>query len=236
MDGWIKLHRKIADNWLWADKPFSKGQAWIDLLLLANHDDKKVLRGSTLVDCKRGTHITSILKLSTRWGWSRKKVSSFLDVLENEKMLEQKRTTNDTTITIVKYSDFQDKGTTKEQQKNSRGTTKEQQKNTNKNVKNDKNVKNISNRGFTPPTLENVIGYCQERANKVDPNKFFDFYTSKGWMVGKNKMKDWKAAVRNWERSDKVSSKPNQFTNFSQTKMDSELDLLDQILQEEING
>lgn len=52
---------------------------------------------------------------------------------------------------------------------------------------------------FTPPTLAEVQAYCRERKNRVDPNRFVDFYASKGWMVGKNKMKDWRAAVRNWE-------------------------------------
>lgn len=55
---------------------------------------------------------------------------------------------------------------------------------------------------FAPPTIEEVTAYCRERGNKVDPQKFTDFYTMKGWMVGKNKMKDWKAAVRTWERSE----------------------------------
>ena len=55
---------------------------------------------------------------------------------------------------------------------------------------------------FAPPTIEEVTAYCRERGNKVDPQKFVDFYTMKGWMVGKNKMKDWKAAVRTWERSE----------------------------------
>ena len=55
---------------------------------------------------------------------------------------------------------------------------------------------------FAPPTVEEVKGYCEERGNKVDPQKFVDFYTMKGWMVGKNKMKDWRAAVRTWERSE----------------------------------
>lgn len=56
---------------------------------------------------------------------------------------------------------------------------------------------------FKPPTLEQVREYCQERDNSVDPEAWIDFYTSKGWMVGKNKMKDWKAAVRTWEKSDR---------------------------------
>lgn len=55
---------------------------------------------------------------------------------------------------------------------------------------------------FTPPTVEDVFLYCVERKNTVDPQRFVDFYTSKGWMVGKTKMKDWKAAVRNWEKSE----------------------------------
>ena len=53
---------------------------------------------------------------------------------------------------------------------------------------------------FTPPSLDDVKAYCEERGNNVDPERFVDFYESKGWMIGKNKMKDWKAAVRTWEK------------------------------------
>ena len=60
-----------------------------------------------------------------------------------------------------------------------------------------------NNKRFTPPTLEEVKTYCTERNNDIDPERFIDFYESKGWMVGKNKMKDWKAAVRSWEKRDK---------------------------------
>lgn len=56
---------------------------------------------------------------------------------------------------------------------------------------------------FVPPTLEQVTSYCSERQNNVDPQRFIDFYESKGWMVGKNKMKDWQAAVRTWEQRNK---------------------------------
>lgn len=54
---------------------------------------------------------------------------------------------------------------------------------------------------FTPPTLEEVKAYCIERKNNVDPERFIDYYTSNGWLVGKTKMKDWKAAVRTWEKN-----------------------------------
>lgn len=52
---------------------------------------------------------------------------------------------------------------------------------------------------FTPPTIEEVTTYCKDRSTNVDPNKWHNFYTAKNWMIGKNKMKDWKAAVRTWE-------------------------------------
>ena len=59
---------------------------------------------------------------------------------------------------------------------------------------------------FSPPTLDEVRAYCHERGNKVDAERFVDFYASKGWKVGNQPMKDWKAAVRTWERDDR--SKP----------------------------
>ena len=52
---------------------------------------------------------------------------------------------------------------------------------------------------FTPPDIDEVRAYCKDRANGIDPDEWYDFYASKGWMVGKNKMVDWKAAVRTWE-------------------------------------
>lgn len=71
------------------------------------------------------------------------------------------------------------------------------------NVKEKENIKeNIKRKIFQAPTVEDVRKYCVERGNKVDPQSFIDFYESKGWMIGKNHMKDWKAAVRTWERSE----------------------------------
>ena len=65
----------------------------------------------------------------------------------------------------------------------------------------DKDISKKRVHKFTPPTLEEVSSYCLERKNTVNPQKFIDHYTSNGWMVGRNKMKDWKASVRTWEKS-----------------------------------
>ena len=80
--GWLKIHRKILDNFLWEEKPFSRGQAWIDLLLMANHEDKKVMFGGKIVEIKRGQKITSIRNLCERWGWSNSKVKYFFQQLK----------------------------------------------------------------------------------------------------------------------------------------------------------
>ena len=68
---------------------------------------------------------------------------------------------------------------------------------------------------FTPPAREEVQAYCIERKNNVDVERFIDYYTSNGWMVGKNKMKDWKAAVRTWERNgNNQPSKPQKTSKY----------------------
>ncbi|MDY4755259.1 MAG: DUF6291 domain-containing protein [Candidatus Faecousia sp.] len=60
---------------------------------------------------------------------------------------------------------------------------------------------------FSPPSVADVLAYCTENGYHVDPERFVDFYTSNGWRVGKNPMKDWKAAVRSWERKEKANGK-----------------------------
>lgn len=93
--------------------------------------------------------------------------------------------------------------------------------------------KSISSGDKHHPTLEEVKAYCQERGNKVDPERWFDYYTSNGWKVGKNPMRDWKAAVRTWERTDegrvykgrKVTG-PHTFFNYKEANK-SHADLKD---------
>ena len=60
-------------------------------------------------------------------------------------------------------------------------------------------VKSTGRRRFTPPSIEEVAAYCKKRQNGIDPQSFIDHYSAVGWMVGRNRMKDWQAAVRTWE-------------------------------------
>lgn len=156
--GWITLDRKIQEHWLWhKEKPFDYRSAWIDLLLSVNHEERNIPFDGQIVTVKRGSTVTSIRKLSERWGWSNKKVSGFLNLLEQDKMLEQKRTTRCTTLTIVKYDNFQSLGNTKESLKKHSGNTQASLKHTNNNditMSNNENKKDRS-----PSADENPIDY-----------------------------------------------------------------------------
>lgn len=104
--GWISLYRNIQDNWLWQEKPYDKAHAWIDLLLSANHQDKKTVLGSELLHIKRGYFVTSQKKLMQRWGWGNTKVRSFLELLKADGMIEYsgKRYTK---VHILNYEMYQ---------------------------------------------------------------------------------------------------------------------------------
>ena len=132
MNNEILLARTIQQNFLWSDKPFSMGQAWIDLLMLAEWCDKDAVCRGEVVHLKRGQVGRSILWLADRWGWSRKKVTHFLAILKAEKMATTESTTKGTIITIGNYDKYQLEGTTKSTTK---VATEEQRKNTSKEIK-----------------------------------------------------------------------------------------------------
>jgi hypothetical protein len=112
-DGWIKLWRALLDNPIWLERPFSKGQAWVDLLLLANSNDNEGLdRFGNLTQFKRGKVYKSTVQLSDRWGWSRPRVQRFLVNLEKANMISFKsRAGYGTALTIENWGKYQDRQT-----------------------------------------------------------------------------------------------------------------------------
>lgn len=165
-EGWIKLHRKIKECFIFHDKPYDRTHAWIDILLMVNHEDKKFLLGNQLTEVQRGSTITSIRKLSQRWGWSNKKVTAFLRLLNEEKMLVQKSDTKKTVLTVVNYDFYQSQGNTEDTPKIHRGNTKASPMHTNKNEKNEKNDKEVLNTdiGQFDDDFKIIIGYLNFRA------------------------------------------------------------------------
>ena len=154
--GWICLGRQIMDSWLWEDKPFAYGQAWTDMLLRANHADNDVLIEGKIRTIPRGSFHTSILKLTDKYGWNRKKTTKFLDLLENQKMVTTERTTHGTTITIVNYDKFQNLDTaTRTTKESNRRTTKLQPRDTNNNDNN--NIIYCSEPDKSAPNLSGIL-------------------------------------------------------------------------------
>lgn len=106
MQGWIKINREIVNHWLWSDAERLKW--WLDLLFLANWDDKKVLHDSHLFTLKRGQIIASISFLSERWGKSNPTIIKYLKLLEDEGMIYRQVLYRQTTIiTICNYEKYQ---------------------------------------------------------------------------------------------------------------------------------
>lgn len=147
--GWICLNRKITEHWLWQDKPFSKGQAWLDLLLRASHKGTKFLLGNELISLEPGQFITSEVKLSEAWGWSKHKTREFLLLLESDQMIVRKADHKKTAITIVKWGLYQNLSTTKDTTegplRDYSGTTEGPLRDTINNINNINNENNENN-------------------------------------------------------------------------------------------
>lgn len=107
MTGWISIHRKITENPLWLSEPFTRAQAWIDLLILSNHKDGFIYVRGNKIDVKRGQVGWSVQKLSKRWRWSVGKTNRFLNELETEGQIDRQKNRVSSVISIVKYDEYQ---------------------------------------------------------------------------------------------------------------------------------
>jgi hypothetical protein len=150
MEGWIKLYRKLTENPLWLCEPFTRGQAWVDLILIANHKPDFFYKRGINIDVGRGQVGVSEIGLSDRWKWSRNKVKNFLKDLEKEQQIKIYKTNITQIVTIINYEEYQQKEQQPVQQKSSRRAAEEQQKNTNKNEEKNKNDKNKKERESKP--------------------------------------------------------------------------------------
>ena len=178
--GYIKLHRQIQECDIWVDpEPFDRRSSWIDLLLLANHEDKKTLFDGKPIVVKRGQRITSVRVLAQRWHWSNDKTLRYLNLLQSLGMIRKESNARRTLITIENYDKFQsfndDSRTKSEQLPNTRRTVTERNNN-DKNDKNDKNnnppISPLENSGLSEPVkaeMEKWLKYKKERKESYKP-------------------------------------------------------------------
>lgn len=202
--GFILLFRQITE-WEWYQNP-NTFRLFVHCLLMANYTDGR-FEGKEI---KRGQLVTSLPSLSEQTKLSIRQVRVALDHLIMTGELTNKSYTKFRIITVVNYDKYQNNDrqidsqmTDKRQTSDSQMTDKCQQYNNN-NKETKKQGNNIislkrDREKFTPPTADDVERYCEEKGiYGFDAQHFVDYYTARGWMIGKNKVKDWKACVRTW--------------------------------------
>ena len=198
--GYVKLWRKsIEGGWLTNHKLWA---FWCWCLLKASHKECDVIVGYKQVHLVPGEFIFGRKAASKELGISERSIRTNLDFLKTTQNLTIKTTNKYSIISIVNWSTYQQDIEQNDHQNDQQVTSKrpanDQQVTTNKNVK---NVKNNKTYVFVKPSLEEVRLYCHEKKYGVNPEAWMDFYESNGWKVGKNPMKDWKAAIRTWARN-----------------------------------
>ena len=224
MEGWIKLHRGLLESNVWTCEPFSRGQAWVDLLLLANHKDSFFYKRGNKIDVKRGQLGRSVVELSDRWKWSRSKVNKFLKDLEKEQQIKQQKSSITQIVTIINYDEYQEKEQQTLQQKGSRKAAEGQQKDTYKNDNNDNNDNKIKIKAskieefkkdlMSEVQQKNIIAKAESDVNARGGN-WVCKYNFNPYMVLKQKFESFKVLTNqfNWSFND-VNHMKNSFYNF----------------------
>lgn len=211
---YIKLSRKLME-WEWYGN-INTCRLFIHMLLKANWKDGR-FEGKLI---ERGSFVSSLPKLAEETQLTMREVRTAISHLKSTGEVTYKSYAKYTVFTIKNYCRYQfsdtqiDRQATGKRHSNDILTTTIEEKKEGKKKRN--------NNIFVPPTVLQVAEYCDERKNNVDAESFVNFYTANGWVQGKGKpIKDWKAAVRTWERNRNNSPpKKNNFNSFKQNNYD----------------
>ena len=181
LKGYVKLWRKVGQNPLWTIEKFTRGQAWIDIIMLANHEEGYIRKRGIKVVVKRGEMAWSERELAARWMWSRGKVRRFMDELcsGDDPFLVPQTGPQKKNVTylykIVKYDEYQGNGTTEKPTDGPQTGHKQYQ---NKNEKKKKKSP-AKRKSFVPPDIKTVQDYFVENGYTTKAaNTFFKFYST----------------------------------------------------------
>lgn len=204
MANYLKLHRKML-NWGWYGDT-NTTRLFLHILLSANW-----LPGECYgIRYEAGEFVTSLDRLSKETNLSFSQVRTALKHMEMTGEITSTSHGKCRVITVNNWCAYQasDKDDRKEIARKSQEDSNE--------IATELEIKNkeIKNKRFIRPTVDEVRAFCQEKGYDIDPERFVDFYESKGWLVGKTPMKDWKAAARGWQsRQKETVKKPEQKKN-----------------------
>lgn len=216
---WIKLYRKMQDHWVYKNPNYTN--IWLAILWGTNWKQSKVLVHGKLVIVERGEILTSIRTLAQQSHTSEKSVRNFLKHAEVDGMILPKKGTAATHFIVLNYNDLQEQQST---EGHTEGTRRAQQGHYHKKLrsKEGKNIEQIDSvsmrsRAFTRPSFEEVEAFFTSLFRHDLAQPYFDYYTSNGWRVGKNPMKNWQSAARNWIRNE-AKYKQSQGSSNAQPK------------------
>lgn len=232
-NGWIKLHRKIIDNWIWDDP--EKLRAWLDILLMVNHENKQIPFNGHIKTIHRGEKLTSLSKLAERWKWTRNRVSRFIDLLCEADMVTADRTANGTLLTVVNYGVYQsqrytDEATDEAANEATHEATHEAQTRSNKNYKKVKKKREgKAPHTFSPPDEQDVREYCKAMGYRMNVSLFMAYYEARDWCLSHGKkMSDWKKAATAWA----IREKSNAGDGITDDQADKDYKHTQEILEE----
>jgi len=224
--GWISLHRSIMDDTDWTNETFTRSQAWIDLLLLANYKDTFTRISGERFNVKRGELIWSQKSLSARWKWSRGKVKRYLDELQDlEHQIEYQNIRRSTLIKIVNYDKHQTLGSAPNYTPDNipnRLQTEHQTDIDNKdnNINNDNNVNNISPKsppggGTGQESRSIAVNDCIEDI-EYSFNQIWEQYPKK---LGRRiALQHFKASVKTSDQYQKIQTALRTYCEYRQNK------------------
>lgn len=205
-NGYIKLERKLFDSELWTAEPFTPGQAWVDLIAMANYADRDKFYRGTFQRVKRGQIVTSKLALAARWKWSDGRVRRYLATLEAAQMLRIDSGPNGVLLTVENYSLYQDARRTNggpydEPTTNARRTDDEPTTTQEEILNKDNPIKERETRarGEVPSSAGDVATFVLDNNLDVDPDAFWNYYEANGWVTkAGTPVRNWKALCRTW--------------------------------------
>jgi hypothetical protein len=209
--GWIKLHRQLLE-WEWYDDTNTKC-LFLHCLLRANHSDTE-WRGHNI---KRGQFLTSVDTLTRETGLSVSQIRTSLKKLISTNEIASKSQARSTVITVLGYDSHQDNDKPVDKLMTMKSQADDNEIATDKNViiKECKNDKKTTRR-FTPPTdIETVAYFVEKGSTNIEAEKFWLFYDSKNWFVGKTKMKKWQSAASGWITRNKTDVKNKDILQIS---------------------
>lgn len=212
--GYFKVWRKQEDSAFWSMGAVYIG-IWMAILHRANHKEGW-FRGEKV---DPGSFVCGVESLADELKLTRQVLRTALKRFEEWGQISTNNLTNlGTKIKVCNWDLYNSKEIEFNQPSNQPITS--HQPADNQPITTIKECKNVRMKElrvygtFVPPTVEEVAQYCQERKNGIDPQRFVDSYQAKGWMIGKNKVKDWKACVRTWERNEPTPSQPQRQQSF----------------------